>query len=70
MDRKTMSAAFNEWMRRYTEEPERFEASFQSVMKFLAERSDGKEPTYGETCAEFMEHLASELTNQGGNVAA
>ena len=52
-----MAAAFNEWMRRDTEDPTAFEAEFQAVGTFLAERADGKEPTYGEECAAYLQSL-------------
>jgi hypothetical protein len=44
----TQAQAFNEWMRRYTEEPEAFEASFRTCGEFLAQQANGEEPTYGE----------------------
>lgn len=53
-----MAAAFNEWMRRYTEDPAAFEAQFQTVGEFLAAKAAGEEPSYGEVCAEFMAELA------------
>ncbi len=57
---RTMAHAFNEWMRRYTEEPERFEREFRSVEQFKHEESEGKEPTYGETCAAYLQELMVE----------
>ncbi|TPN04515.1 hypothetical protein [Mesorhizobium sp. B2-1-2] len=54
-------AAFNEWMRRFTEEPERFEGEFKSAKKFLADTAAGREPTYGETSAAYLQQLASEI---------
>lgn len=53
----TKAQAFNEWMRRYTEEPERFEAEFRSVGRFLEEERAGKEPSYGDTCAAYLDEL-------------
>lgn len=41
----------NEWMRRYIEEPARFDAEFQTVNQFLADEADGPKPIYGETSA-------------------
>jgi hypothetical protein len=52
-----MAAAFNEWMRRYIEEPEKFEAEFRTVSTFLSEQSAGKTPTYGEICAAYLAEL-------------
>ncbi len=56
-------AAFNEWMRRYTENPEECEREWQSAVTHLKEVSEGKEPTYGEACAVFFAELvAGQLT--------
>lgn len=59
MDQEQMAAAFNEWMRLYTEDPAAFEAEFQSVGRFLAEKAEGREPSYGEQCAAYLEQLAT-----------
>jgi hypothetical protein len=56
-----MVKAFNEWMRRYIEEPSKFEAEFQTVNEFLKDEAGGIEPTYGETSAAYLEKLASEV---------
>lgn len=61
MTHEQMARAFNEWMRRYTEEPERFRAEFQTVAEFLSEMAQGKEPSYGESSAAYMERLSAEL---------
>jgi hypothetical protein len=60
-----MKRAFNEWMRRYTEEPERFQAEFKTVGAFLAESADGKEPSYGETSAAYMFSVLTDLNAVG-----
>jgi hypothetical protein len=68
LSREQMVAAFNEWMRQYTESPEAFEREFQAVAKFPG---DGEKPTYGEACAELMFRLVENLGidhNGGGNV--
>lgn len=52
---------FNEWMRRFTEEPEKFQAEFKSVGKFLQEDAAGKEPGYGRHCTEFLAFLDDDL---------
>lgn len=57
MDKVALAKAFNEWMRRYAEDPEAFERDWQTVQTFLAERSAGKTPTYGEICAAYLEQL-------------
>lgn len=56
-----MAKAFNEWMRRYIDEPERFEAEFRSVMAFEAAESEGKEPDYGTNCASYLESILGDL---------
>lgn len=61
MNNAQMVKCFNEWMRRYIEEPERFEAEFETENAFLADESGGVEPTYGEACAALMERIAQEL---------
>ncbi|MBN9472278.1 MAG: hypothetical protein J0J10_26305 [Bosea sp.] len=60
MTNEQMVKAFNEWMRRFIEEPERFEAEFRTVNKFLADEAEGREPSYGETSAAYLTQLVSE----------
>jgi hypothetical protein len=55
----------NEWMRRYVEEPERFESEFKVVQLFLAESHVGKEPSYGEECTAYLQLLRSQLRTEG-----
>jgi len=59
MDREKIVAAFNEWMRLYTEEPEKFESSLRGALDYLRARADGETPTYGERCAALLEKLAA-----------
>lgn len=61
MSKEMMARAFNEWMRRYTEDPRAFEAEFQTVQRFLKEKSDGVEPSYGEASVECLHRIAEEL---------
>lgn len=56
----TRAQAFNEWMRRYTEEPERFEAEFRTVAEFQAQDALGKEPDYGATCDAYLTELMAQ----------
>lgn len=56
-----MAKAFNEWMRRFIDEPERFKREFEEVGAFLAEEADGAEPSYGERCASYLAQVAGEL---------
>lgn len=54
---KKTAEAFNEWQRRYMEDPAGFESSWESIKRTITERSLGKEPTYGEECAAYLEEL-------------
>lgn len=60
------AAAFNEWMRRYIEEPERFRREIQTVSQFLADKLNGVAPSYGAACAHYLEELLGELNAQEG----
>ncbi len=56
-----MARAFNEWMRRYTEEPERFALEWQTVMQFLEEDTgDNNAVRYGHDQAEYFVSLLEE----------
>lgn len=57
-----MVAACNEWMRRFTENPQQFEAEHQTVLRFLAEQGSGTEPSYGEVAVAHLEMLSGELS--------
>ena len=54
---RTRTEAFNEWMRRYIKEPERFKREWQAVGDCLASVGAGKAPSYGERCSALMEKL-------------
>lgn len=56
-----MVAAFNEWMRRYIEDPDTFSREFQSVRDFLAAENAGVTPSYGEECTAYLEKVAAEI---------
>ena len=62
MDKQLMAAAFNEWMRRFIEEPERFEHEFQTVSTFQREDGSGREPSYGQTSTAYLHDIAAEIT--------
>lgn len=63
MDLQKAAQAFNQWMQDYTDNPEAFEDIRKLAARFLAERQDGLEPSYGERCAAilaaYMEQLAA-----------
>ena len=61
MDEARMAKAFNEWMRRYTEEPEKFTREFQMVMNFLSQEAAGETPTYGTSAAKYFSGLLAEI---------
>ena len=60
MTNAQMAKCFNEWMRRFIEEPDRFQHEFESVNAYLRDQAEGREPTYGETSAAYMGQLAAE----------
>ncbi len=61
MDKEKMAKAFNEWMRLFTEEPDRFEHEFQTVVAFHRDQAEGREPSYGAVCAAYLEKLSARL---------
>jgi hypothetical protein len=65
MTKEQMVAAFNEWMRQFTEEPEAFEQQVKTVKQFLAEEAEGVEPSYGQHCAAMMEEYAKAAVSCG-----
>ncbi len=56
-----MPAAFNEWMRRYIEEPGRFRREWQTVNEYLQQTSESKTPSYGERCTAYLCGIIEEL---------
>lgn len=48
---RTVAAAFNEWMREYIDEPEKFKAEARSILEFVGSDIHGEEPSYGAECA-------------------
>lgn len=61
MDETKIAAAFNEWMRRYTEDPERYEREWQTVQQFLREDGTDEGPSYGARCARYLKQITAEL---------
>lgn len=58
MDRQQTVKAFNEWMRRYTDDRASFDADWNAVVaKFVKEDAAGREPSYGEICVAYLESL-------------
>ncbi len=60
----TLEEAFNEWMRQYTKEPEKFRRQWQDVTQFFEESLRGETPSYGARCVKMLEGImgGSELT--------
>jgi len=54
---RSQAEAFNEWMRRYIEEPERFEREMTTVNEFMKAEAGGVEPDYGQSCAAYLQKL-------------
>lgn len=61
MTPEQIAQALNEWMRRYIDDPKAFDAEFETVGQFLKDENDGKEPSYGENGAAYMQKLLEEL---------
>ncbi len=54
-----IEVAFNEWMRIYTEEPEKFNNSYTEVKTFLEQEAAGEVPTYGQEATAYLVSLIS-----------
>lgn len=54
---RTRAQAFDEWMRRYIHEPDRFEAEWRTITTFLQENDAGSEPSYGQKCDAYLADL-------------
>lgn len=53
--------AFNEWMRRFIEDPENYEREFESVREFEKQENAGEEPSYGQCCGAYLRKLMEEI---------
>ncbi len=62
MDDLTMIAAFNAWMKEYSDNPETFAAEFRAVGQFLSEAAQGLEPSYGKDCTGLLRAYAAKAT--------
>jgi hypothetical protein len=52
------AAAFNMWMDQYTNDPSSFESSYDTAMRHVSEKLNGREPSYGVVAAQlFQEYL-------------
>lgn len=62
MKPEVQAAAFNLWMQRYINEPREFKSQWEAIKDFLAERTQGREPTYGEICTAYFAELCGEVS--------
>lgn len=58
---KKYVAAFNAWMEDYCNNPEEFAKIENEALKFLREKLDGKEPSYGDVAAATFEQYLSQV---------
>ena len=58
-----MARAFNEWMRRFVDDPDRFEHEFKTIGEYLKEANNGGVPSYGEQSTAYMEKLINEMAS-------
>lgn len=49
-----VAKAFDRWMDEYTNHPERFKHTWQTVQTHLLEREDNAEPSYGRGCTALL----------------
>lgn len=61
MNQEAIAKAFNEWLRRYIDDPAAYEAEFNTVAAFRAAESEGSEPDYGTRQAAYLIHLCGEV---------
>lgn len=60
MNDDTLELCFNEWLRRYTNDPAAFEAEFATVERFKRENDSGISPSYGAVCVAYLHKIESE----------
>ena len=53
--------AFNKWMDDFTNSPEAFKDTYDSALEYLKEKLQGKEPSYGDVCAEQFTNYLEEV---------
>ncbi len=49
-----LARAFNEWQRRYIDEPEKFQREWEAIRDFLDAEEHGEIPSYGTVSAEYL----------------
>lgn len=60
MAKMTMAQAFDEWMRRYKENPEKFGNDMSAAAAHSRKPRDAEASDYGNECAAFLRKLMSE----------
>ena len=55
MDRSNIIDGLNLWMQAFVDDPSAFEAEFETVARFQAEKAAGQQPTYGEVGLQMIE---------------
>ena len=53
--------AFNEWMRRFIDEPDRFKTESQEITDFTKSKLNDKEPDYGTSCTAYLQKILDEM---------
>lgn len=61
-----LAEVMNEWMRRYIDEPERFEREFRTVGAFLSDLEACEVPSYGRQSAAYVMQIRAELAAKAG----
>lgn len=61
MSNERIAILFNEWQRRYIDDPSKFESDWASIKATMAELEAGEEPSYGASCAAYLAALDAEL---------
>lgn len=62
MNKPMVAQAFNRWMDDYTKYPASYEDITDAALRHLNEKLDGRDPTYGEVCAEILSSYLAELS--------
>ena len=64
---RTRAEAFDEWMRRFIDNPAGYEREFETVQRFLEQEAGGKPTTYGAACAAYLTLLERGEGNRGSS---
>lgn len=53
--------AFNEWMRRFIDDPARFKTEEAEIDEFLSDKLNDREPDYGAVCTVYLQRILDEM---------